>query len=439
MLGQTLVTHQTGAAGRVVNTVLVAKSVEIEREIYFAILLDRATGAPMIVASTEGGVEIEAVAEKTPEKIIREPVDRLAGLAAVSDPQAGEAAGVHFGANQSRLDSCSMDSTEPSSRSDCSMVEVNPLVVTDKGEVLALDAKFNFDDNALYRHPEVAALRDVAEEDPREVEASKYGLNYIGLDGNIACLVNGAGLAMATMDIIKFYGGSPANFLDVGGGATEEQVTQAFKLLVSDENVKAILVNIFGGIMKCDVIAQGIVNAVKAVNLPVPLVVRLEGTNVEAGQEDYRGVGTGRDRGGRSRRRGAESSKSSGGKMKITQIAFIGIPVTDMKRAREFYEGVLGLQPDPEMTSEMWTEYSIGEGTLAVACIGDQWKPSDQGTSAALEVENLEEAIARLEERKVKFEKFDSPVCRMAAIQDPDGNKLVIHKLKTAAEKGGTA
>ncbi len=165
------------------------------------------------------------------------------------------------------------------------MVEVNPLVVTDKGEVLALDAKFNFDDNALYRHPEIAALRDIAEEDPREVEASKHGLNYIGLDGNIACLVNGAGLAMATMDIIKFYGGSPANFLDVGGGATEEQVTEAFKILIADEKVKAILVNIFGGIMKCDVIAQGIVNAVKAVKLPVPLVVRLEGTNVEAGKK----------------------------------------------------------------------------------------------------------------------------------------------------------
>jgi len=165
------------------------------------------------------------------------------------------------------------------------MVEVNPLVVTPNGEVLALDAKFNFDDNALYRHPELAALRDIAEEDPREVEASKHGLNYIGLDGNIACLVNGAGLAMATMDIIKFYGGSPANFLDVGGGATEEQVTEAFKILVSDAKVKAILVNIFGGIMKCDVIAQGIINAVKTVHLPVPLVVRLEGTNVEAGKK----------------------------------------------------------------------------------------------------------------------------------------------------------
>ena len=284
MLGQTLVTHQTGAAGRVVNTVLVAKSVEIEREIYFAILLDRATAAPMIVASTEGGVEIEAVAEKSPEKIIREPVDRLAGLQPYQTRKLAKELG--FTSAQIKDASKLFDGLYRTFIAlDCSMVEVNPLVVTDKGEVLALDAKFNFDDNALYRHPEVAALRDPAEEDPREVEASKYGLNYIGLDGNIACLVNGAGLAMATMDIIKFYGGSPANFLDVGGGATEEQVTQAFKLLVSDENVKAILVNIFGGIMKCDVIAQGIVNAVKAVNLPVPLVVRLEGTNVEAGKK----------------------------------------------------------------------------------------------------------------------------------------------------------
>jgi succinyl-CoA synthetase beta subunit len=284
MLGQTLVTHQTGAAGRVVSTVLVAKSVEIEREIYFAILLDRATGAPMIVASTEGGVEIEAVAEKTPEKIIREPVDRLAGLQPYQTRKLAKELG--FTSAQIKEASKLFDGLYRTFIAlDCSMMEVNPLVVTDRGEVLALDAKFNFDDNALYRHPDVAALRDTAEEDPREVEASKYGLNYIGLDGNIACLVNGAGLAMATMDIIKFYGGSPANFLDVGGGATEEQVTQAFKLLVSDEKVKAILVNIFGGIMKCDVIAQGIVNAVKAVNLPVPLVVRLEGTNVDAGKK----------------------------------------------------------------------------------------------------------------------------------------------------------
>lgn len=283
MLGQTLVTHQTGAAGRVVNTVLIAQSVEIEREIYFAIVLDRGTGAPMIVASTEGGVEIEAVAEKSPEKIIREPIDRLAGIQPYQARKLARQLG--FTSAQIKAASKLFDGLYRTFVAlDCSMVEVNPLVVTDKGEVLALDAKFNFDDNALYRHPEVAALRDTGEEDPREVEASKYGLNYIGLDGNIACLVNGAGLAMATMDIIKYYGGSPANFLDVGGGATEEQVTQAFKLLVSDENVKAILVNIFGGIMRCDVIAQGIVNAVKAVNLPVPLVVRLEGTNVKEGK-----------------------------------------------------------------------------------------------------------------------------------------------------------
>ena len=284
MLGQTLVTHQTGPAGREVKTVLVAKSVEIEREVYFAILVDRATGGPMIVASTEGGVEIEAVAEKTPEKILREPVDRLAGIQPYQTRKLAKELG--FTSAQIKPAAKLFDGLYRTFLAlDCSMVEVNPLVVTDKGEVLALDAKFNFDDNALYRHPDVAALRDTAEEDPREVEASKSGLNYIGLDGNIACLVNGAGLAMATMDIIKFYGGSPANFLDVGGGATEQQVTQAFKLLVSDAHVKAILVNIFGGIMQCDVIAQGIVNAVKAVNLPVPLVVRLEGTNVEAGKK----------------------------------------------------------------------------------------------------------------------------------------------------------
>lgn len=238
----------------------------------------------MIVASTEGGVEIEAVAEKAPEKILREPIDRLAGIQPYQTRKLAKQLG--FTSEQMKPAAKLFDGLFRTFQAlDCSMVEVNPLVVTDGGQVLALDAKFNFDDNALYRHPEVAALRDIAEEDPREVEASRHGLNYIGLDGNIACLVNGAGLAMATMDIIKFYGGSPANFLDVGGGATEEQVTDAFKILVSDENVKAILVNIFGGIMKCDVIAQGIVNAVKAVKLPVPLVVRLEGTNVGAGKK----------------------------------------------------------------------------------------------------------------------------------------------------------
>ncbi|MGI8891512.1 MAG: ADP-forming succinate--CoA ligase subunit beta [Chthoniobacterales bacterium] len=284
MLGQTLVTHQTGAAGRLVSKVLVAESADIDREIYFAVLLDRATAAPLIVASTEGGVEIETVAEKSPEKIIRESIDPLAGLQPFQTRKLAKQLG--FTSEQIKPASQLFSALYRTFiESDCSMVEVNPLVVTKKGEVLALDAKFNFDDNALYRHQEIAAMRDTAEEDPREVEALKHGLNYIGLDGNIACLVNGAGLAMATMDIIKFYGGSPANFLDVGGGATEEQVTEAFKILVADKRVEAILVNIFGGIMKCDVIAQGIVNAVKAVKLPVPLVVRLEGTNVEAGKK----------------------------------------------------------------------------------------------------------------------------------------------------------
>ena len=284
MLGQILVTHQTGPTGRLVNKVLVAESADIAREIYFAVLLDRATAAPLIVASTEGGVEIEAVAAKSPEKIIREPIDPLAGL----QPYQARKLASQLGFESSQLKNASK-LFEGLYRTfiayDCSMVEVNPLVVTNKGEVLALDAKFNFDDNALYRHPEIAAMRDVAEEDPREVEASKHGLNYIGLDGDIACLVNGAGLAMATMDIIKFYGGEPANFLDVGGGATEEQVTEAFKILIADKNVKAILVNIFGGIMKVDIIAQGIINAAKTVKLSVPLVVRLEGTNVERGKQ----------------------------------------------------------------------------------------------------------------------------------------------------------
>jgi succinyl-CoA synthetase beta subunit len=238
----------------------------------------------LIVASTEGGVEIEAVAAKSPEKIIREPIDPLAGLL----PYQARKLASQLGFESSQLKNASklFDGLYRTFIAfDCSMVEVNPLVITNKGKVLALDAKFNFDDNALYRHPEIAAMRDVAEEDPREVEASKHGLNYIGLDGNIACLVNGAGLAMATMDIIKFYGGEPANFLDVGGGATEEQVTEALKILIADKHVKAILVNIFGGIMKVDVIAQGIINAAKSVKLSVPLVVRLEGTNVERGKQ----------------------------------------------------------------------------------------------------------------------------------------------------------
>jgi succinyl-CoA synthetase beta subunit len=291
MLGQILVTHQTGPTGRLVNKVLVAESADIAREIYFAVLLDRATAAPIIVASTEGGVEIEAVAAKSPEKIIREPIDPLAGL----QPYQARKLASQLGFESSQIKNASK-LFEGLYRTfiayDCSMVEVNPLVVTNKGEVLALDAKFNFDDNALYRHPEIAAMRDVAEEDPREVEASKHGLNYIGLDGDIACLVNGAGLAMATMDIIKFYGGEPANFLDVGGGATEEQVTEAFQILIADKHVKAILVNIFGGIMKVDIIAQGIINAAKSIKLSVPLIVRLEGTNVEKGKQLLKESGT---------------------------------------------------------------------------------------------------------------------------------------------------
>jgi len=284
MLGETLVTHQTGPDGRVVRKVLISQSVEIDRELYFAILIDRAISAPVIVASTEGGVDIEAVAEHSSEKIMRMPIDPLLGLQPYQTRKLAKLLGMASG--EMRL-ACKLFANlyKLFIASDCSMLEVNPLVVTKGGDVIALDAKFNFDDNALFRHPEIQANRDVEEEDPREVEASKSNLSYIGLDGNIACLVNGAGLAMATMDIIKYHGGEPANFLDVGGGATEQQVTDAFKILISDKRVKAILVNIFGGIMKCDIIAQGIINAVKAVNLPVPLVVRLEGTNVEAGRK----------------------------------------------------------------------------------------------------------------------------------------------------------
>jgi len=284
MLGQTLVTHQTGPTGKVVRKVLVVESVDIAREVYVAILMDRASEAPVVVASTEGGVEIERVAEEHPEKIIREPVHPLLGLQPFQALKLGRE--LDFRGDQLKAASKLLANLYNLFVSlDCSLVEINPLVVTKGGEVLALDAKFNFDDNALYRHKEVLEMRDLHEEDPREVEASKFHLNYIGLEGNIACLVNGAGLAMATMDIIKYAGGAPANFLDVGGGASEQQVTEAFKILVADKNVKAILVNIFGGIMRCDVIAQGIINAVKAVSLPVPLVVRLEGTNVALGKK----------------------------------------------------------------------------------------------------------------------------------------------------------
>jgi succinyl-CoA synthetase beta subunit len=284
MLGQTLVTHQTGPTGKVVRKVLVVESVDIAREVYVAILMDRASEAPVVVASTEGGVEIERVAEEHPEKIIREPVNPLLGLQPFQALKLGRQ--LDFRGDQLKAASKLLANLYNLFVSlDCSLVEINPLVETKGGEVLALDAKFNFDDNALYRHKEVLEMRDLHEEDPREVAASKFRLNYIGLEGNIACLVNGAGLAMATMDIIKYAGGAPANFLDVGGDASEQQVTEAFKILIADKNVKAILVNIFGGIMRCDVIAQGIINALKAVSLPVPLVVRLEGTNVALGKK----------------------------------------------------------------------------------------------------------------------------------------------------------
>jgi succinyl-CoA synthetase beta subunit len=283
MLGNTLVTLQTGPAGRKVQTVYFTVASDIKKEYYLAILLDRATSRPVIVASTEGGVEIEKVAHDTPEKIHKVFVDPAYGLA---DFQVRELIfKLGFNAAEAKnaaklirnLYTCFWET-------DAAMVEVNPLITTPKDEVLALDAKVSFDDNALFRHPEIVALRDLNEEDPKEIEASKYALSYIALDGNIACLVNGAGLAMSTMDIIKHFGGNPANFLDVGGGASKDQVVAAFKIILGDPNVKGIFVNIFGGIMDCNVIAQGIVEAVKEVGLKLPLVVRLEGNNVAAGK-----------------------------------------------------------------------------------------------------------------------------------------------------------
>ena len=284
MIGMKLVTHQTGPEGKEVHRVLIEEGCDIGRELYLGMVLDRSIGRLTMMASSEGGVEIEEVAAKSPEKILREEIDPAVGL------QAYQARNLAFGLGLPK-DSINkavafmMGLYEAFVESDCGLAEINPLVLTKQGDLLALDCKMGFDDNALYRHPDVREMRDFAEEDPREVEAAKYDLSYIGLDGNIACMVNGAGLAMATMDIIKFYGGSPANFLDVGGGATTEKVTAAFKILLSDKNVKAILVNIFGGIMKCDVVAAGIVAAAKEVKLSVPLVVRLEGTNVELGRK----------------------------------------------------------------------------------------------------------------------------------------------------------
>jgi len=283
ILGMQLVTHQTGPEGKEVKRIYVEEGCDIARELYLGVLVDRASSRITIIASTEGGMEIEEVAAKTPEKILKVIIDPATGLQPFHARKL--AFGLGLEGNQVRsavkfLTAMYRAFTEL----DASLVEINPLVVTGEGELLALDAKMNFDSNALYRHPEVAELRDLDEEDPAEVEASEYDLNYIKLDGSIGCMVNGAGLAMATMDIIQLYGSSPANFLDVGGGATTEKVTAAFKIILSDPNVKGILVNIFGGIMRCDVIAEGIVAAAREVDLNVPLVVRLEGTNVDRGK-----------------------------------------------------------------------------------------------------------------------------------------------------------
>ncbi|HEY9249988.1 MAG TPA: ADP-forming succinate--CoA ligase subunit beta [Rariglobus sp.] len=283
MFNNTLVTIQTGPAGRKVQTVYFTQASDIKKEYYLAILLDRATSKPVIVASTEGGVEIEKVAHDTPEKIFKVFVDPAYGLADFQVRELVFKLGFNAaeGKNASKLIRSLYNFFW---ETDAAMVEVNPLITTPDDKVLALDAKVSFDSNALFRHPEIVALRDLNEEDPKEIEASKYDLAYIALDGNIACLVNGAGLAMSTMDIIKHYGGNPANFLDVGGGASKEKVVAAFKIILGDANVKGIFVNIFGGIMDCNVIAEGIVDAVKEVGLKLPLVVRLEGNNVAAGK-----------------------------------------------------------------------------------------------------------------------------------------------------------
>ncbi|RYG92730.1 ADP-forming succinate--CoA ligase subunit beta [Loktanella sp. IMCC34160] len=284
MLGRTLVTKQTGPAGKQVNRIYIEDGSGIERELYLALLVDRGTSRVSFVASTEGGMDIEEVAESTPEKILSFSVDPATGYQAFH----GRRIAFGLGLEGPQVKQCvALMGTlyKLFTEKDMEMLEINPLIVTDKGDLKCLDAKMGFDGNAMYRHRDIAELRDTTEEDPKELEASKYDLNYIALDGEIGCMVNGAGLAMATMDIIKLYGAEPANFLDVGGGATKEKVTEAFKIITSDPNVKGILVNIFGGIMRCDVIAEGVVAAVKEVGLQVPLVVRLEGTNVEKGKE----------------------------------------------------------------------------------------------------------------------------------------------------------
>jgi succinyl-CoA synthetase beta subunit len=283
MIGMTLVTHQTGADGRVVSRLLIEEGLQMARELYLSIVLDRQSGKPVIMASAAGGMDIEEVAAKTPEQIHRVYVEPGVGLVPFEARQLGFAIGLD-GAQVNKLVKLLSALYDAYVATDASLIEINPLVVTAQGDLLALDAKMNFDDNALYRHADLKELRDLGEEDPLEIEASKYSLNYIHLDGNIGCMVNGAGLAMATMDIIKLAGGEPANFLDVGGGANAEQIRNAFKILMSDRNVKAVLINIFGGILRCDVLAQGVIAAVKELGVPVPIVIRMEGTNVDEGK-----------------------------------------------------------------------------------------------------------------------------------------------------------
>ncbi|MFJ7677731.1 ADP-forming succinate--CoA ligase subunit beta [Peribacillus sp. NPDC097264] len=283
ILGKTLVTHQTGPAGKEVKRLLIEEGCDITKEYYIGLVLDRATNSVVLMASEEGGTEIEEVAEKTPEKIFKEVIDPVVGLTGF------QARRIAFNINIpapliNKASKLMINLYTAFVEKDCSIAEINPLVVTGDGNVMALDAKLNFDDNAIYRQKDISEYRDLDEEDAKEIEASKHGLSYISLDGNIGCMVNGAGLAMATMDIIKHYMGDPANFLDVGGGATEEKVKEAFKIILSDEKVKGIFVNIFGGIMKCDIIATGVVAAAKELGLDVPLVVRLEGTNVDLGK-----------------------------------------------------------------------------------------------------------------------------------------------------------
>jgi len=278
ILGMTLVTHQTGPEGKIVKRLLIEEAVDIEKELYVGITLDRSISKDVIMVSTEGGMEIEEVAAKTPDKIIKETIDPEVGIQPYQARKLAFALGLEGAQHKNAVRFLTALYTAYAN-TDASLAEINPLVVTKQGQVLALDAKMNFDDNALYRHPEISAYRDIDEEDPLEVEASKFNLNYVKLDGNVGCMVNGAGLAMATMDIIKLAGGEPANFLDVGGGANKQTVANGFKIILSDPNVKAILINIFGGIVRCDRVAQGVIDAATEVNITVPVVVRLEGTN----------------------------------------------------------------------------------------------------------------------------------------------------------------